>query len=256
MTAPARDAAWGGIDDRWAMVRLLQAFAVTERDEWAGVPIPVTGQRLILSPKYPHAAAFGQYVPTGDSEEDAPHLDVSSGLLEGERLRSTFDVTGKPYLVTVYVIERVDGRCYHLAHAQYRELAAFDLLLQTLGAAAGWDPHAESIAINTLAAHLSEHQATQYGLTGMFLETSKRSGVTYLFRRSRPTIATRAGRDGRIHFLAALCLHPIGYYANTYAGAMAPSDDVLAHLLLMRGDERRFWAQANQHHYRRPGSGL
>jgi hypothetical protein len=50
-----------------------------------------------------------------------------------------------------------------------------------------------------------------------------------------------------MRFLAALCLHPIGYYEDSWAGVMAPTDDVVAHLMLCRGDEHMFWRRANQH---------
>jgi hypothetical protein len=85
-------------------------------------------------------------------------------------------------------------------------------------------------------------------LAGAFLETSPRSKVIYLFRRCRPTIALVNARDEKIRILAVLCLHPIGYYANSFAGVMVPTDDVIAHLMLMRADERRFWSKANHHH--------
>ena len=39
----------------------------------------------------------------------------------------------------------------------------------------------------------------------------------------------------------------IGYYGNTWAGVMCPTDEVIAHLLMMRGSEEKFWANANQH---------
>jgi hypothetical protein len=86
-----------------------------------------------------------------------------------------------------------------------------------------------------------------YLLIGMFLETSKRSGVTYLFRKLAPTVATKAGPDDEMRVLTTLCLHPIGHYENTPCGVMVPTDDVIAHLLLMRGDEAKFWAKANHH---------
>jgi hypothetical protein len=56
--------------------------------------------------------------------------------------------------------------------------------------------------------------------------------------------------------LCALCLHPIGYYADTWAGVMCPTDEVIAHLVLMRGSEEKFWANANQHPLDRPAAGL
>ena len=58
------------------------------------------------------------------------------------------------------------------------------------------------------------------------------------------------------NILCAMCLHPIGYYAGSWAGAMCPTDDVLAHLMLMRGDEKMFWRRANQHAAYLPEAGL
>jgi hypothetical protein len=37
---------------------------------------------------------------------------------------------------------------------------------------------------------------------------------------------------------------------------MTPTDDVIAHLLLMRGDEAEYWGQANQHRPESPEAGL
>ena len=92
-------------------------------------------------------------------------------------------------------------------------------------------------------------------LTGHFSETSKDSQVMYVFRRGRPTIALReVGEEFRI--LCALCLHPIGYYGDTWAGVMCPTDEVIAHLLMMRGSEAKFWANANQHPLNQPSAGV
>lgn len=83
---------------------------------------------------------------------------------------------------------------------------------------------------------------------GTFLERSKRSGIVYMFRKLRPTIAiTPHHPDGDLRVLCGLCLHPLGYYQESHAGAMVPTDDVIAHLVLMRGDEHRLWKQATQH---------
>jgi hypothetical protein len=46
------------------------------------------------------------------------------------------------------------------------------------------------------------------------------------------------------------------YYAGSWGGAMCPTDDVIAHLTLMRGDEPMFWRRSNQHHPKRHESGL
>lgn len=98
---------------------------------------------------------------------------------------------------------------------------------------------------------IKPHLWNAYALTGSFLETSTRSGITYLFRRCRPTIAISSRR-----VLCTLCLHPIGYYSESHAGSLCPTDDAIAHLLMMRADEHLFWRRANQHAPFRPESGL
>jgi hypothetical protein len=37
---------------------------------------------------------------------------------------------------------------------------------------------------------------------------------------------------------------------------MVPTDDVIAHLLFMRGDEAGYWGQANHHSASAPEAGL
>jgi hypothetical protein len=129
------------------------------------------------------------------------------------------------------------------------------MLLDKLDCADAWGIEQEGNAVQTLGTLLRHRVFKQYLLTGMFMETSARSGVHYLFRRLRPTVAisTRTG-DARV--LAALCMHPIGYYEGTWSGAMTPTDDVIAHLMLMRGDERLFWSRCNQHPAWSPLAGI
>jgi hypothetical protein len=43
------------------------------------------------------------------------------------------------------------------------------------------------------------------------------------------------------HVRCTLCMHPIAYYEDSWAGAMCPTDDVIAALMMMRGDEPMFW---------------
>lgn len=110
---------------------------------------------------------------------------------------------------------------------------------------------------------LSDEQWEQYILEGAFIERG-RSGVEYIVRKGRPTIAFRqklkSENDGvsivSVNHLAALCLHPLAYYTDTWAGAMPPSDEVLAHLLLIRSDEHRFWKEANHFPLDAVGSGI
>ena len=118
-----------------------------------------------------------------------------------------------------------------------------------------WGLKQEQNALQTLATLVSHHQMKQYVLTGMFLESSERSKVSYIFRRLRPTVALRDAGD-KMKILCCMCLHPIAYYEGSWAGAMCPTDDVIAHLMLMRGDEHHFWKSANQHPAWKPEAGL
>ena len=111
--------------------------------------------------------------------------------------------------------------------------------------------------LQLLGTLLRHHVFKQYLLTGMFLETSKRSGLTYLFRRLKPTVVLDARDQAKsIRVLCALCLHPIGFYLESWAGAMTPTDDLIAHLMLMRGDEPMLWRRSNQHEPWHPEAAL
>jgi hypothetical protein len=126
---------------------------------------------------------------------------------------------------------------------------------------AAWDVERELRAQALLKTLLSPQMFKAYVLTGMFLESSPRSRVTYVFRKLRPTLAlTFRGRmgmhDGEARILAALCLHPVAYYKHTLCGAMVPTDDVIAHLLLMRADEHLYWRRSEQHHSMTPEAGI
>jgi hypothetical protein len=76
----------------------------------------------------------------------------------------------------------------------------------------------------------------------------------------KPSIRRRStsgcGNSNGRGWLCALCLHPIGYYGDTWAGVMCPTDEVIAHLLMMRGSEEKYWANANQHPIDHPAAGV
>lgn len=94
-------------------------------------------------------------------------------------------------------------------------------------------------------------------MTGMFGEFSPRSKLTYIFRRLRPTVVLDTRSDPEsVRVRCCLCMHPIAYYEDTFAGAMTPTDDVIAHLMLMRGDEPMLWRRSNQHPAWHPNAGL
>jgi hypothetical protein len=139
----------------------------------------------------------------------------------------------------------VDGRAKASQSIEY--------LIRTVGEAKWLNFKAEKRAMSLLKDLINPTQYEQYLLTGCFGEVSTKSRLFYLFRRSRPTIVvTFRGPDGRemdqeSRFLVTLCAHPLGFYEASYLGALVPTDEVIAHLLLMRADEHLLWKKSNQH---------
>lgn len=158
-------------------------------------------------------------------------------------------------MAEVMIIRNEHGKLEHLVRYEGRGGRLVRKIIDNLALTNAWLFEAEIKAQAKLKAMIKPHLFEAYVMTGTFLETSKRSGVTYLFRRLRPTIAC-TGRSGEMRILCALCLHPIGYYQDTNAGVMVPTDDVIAHLVYMRGDEHAFWKQANQHQPNHPNAVL
>lgn len=215
-------------------------------NEWAGIPMPLEGERLVIEPTYPNAEML---MAMGRAE--APPLDEEEARVGegGFRLRNTFWSWSKRSYITVY---EDDGKIQWSIRPGVHHL---NLDLQALGCADAWGIEQESNAIHTLGTLIRHRQFKQYMLTGMFMEQSKRSGIHYLFRRLKPTVALRS-KDDDMKILCCLCMHPIGYYARSWAGAMVPTDDVISHLALMRGDEAMYWRRANQHPSWVPEAGL
>lgn len=211
--------------------------------EWAGIPMPLEGARLVVEPRFPHAELLSSLCANVDTEADKK--------VKGAKIKIRNRWYSHRKRCEIVIFEE-DGKL------RYGWLPAFHHIsydLNTLGASVVWGIEQEAAAVKTLAEMIPHHAFKYYMLTGMFLETSHRSGVTYLFRRLKPTVAlsTRTG-EGKI--LCALCLHPIAYYEDSWAGAMCPTDDVIAHLSLMRGDEHLYWRRASQHPAYRPEAGL
>lgn len=226
-------------DDHAGLRNALRHIA-KEKNEWAGVPMPLTGERLVLEPSYPYAdlSKLGAPAATADAED------------KGLRLRSRFWSTHRSSWVLI--IERANGTITHGLDAGIHHL---DHDLHTLGCSDAWGIEQESTAVKLLGTLVRHRAFKQYMLTGAFLETSRRSGVTYMFRRLKPTVAL-SSRTGHLRILCTLCLHPIGYYDGSWAGSLCPTDDVIAHLMLMRGDEAMFWRRANHHPAWVPEAGL
>ena len=241
---PSRSLAPQGVDllerfDRFATIRNQLRALAGAAGEWAGIPIPFDDQRLVIEPSYPFAEVVSQMGPEREPDPD----------MEGVRVVNRW--FSKRHRTTVAIVEKDGKRMLALGTFNRR----FDMDLMTLGCAPAWGIEQEGAAVQTLGRLVRHHPFKSYLLTGMFLETSPRSQITYCFRRLKPTVAI-SFRTGETKLLAALCMHPIGYYEDSWAGAMCPTDDIIAHLMLMRGDEHMLWKRCYQHPPNRPEAGL
>jgi hypothetical protein len=110
---------------------------------------------------------------------------------------------------------------------------------------------AEEKAMRKLRTLIYPDEYERYLITGA-IRLKGGSGVYYLIRKGRPTLAYRVidsphEDEQRVVALAALCTHPLGYFDRTWMGAMPPTDEVIAHLLMLRRSEHFFWKKCNQH---------
>lgn len=206
--------------------------------EWAGIPMALEDETLHIAPGYPFAEVL------------QPPKDAPTAEDEGITLINRWWSTRRRAWAVIY---EEDGK----RHGAYLPGGSpVTHMLRTLGCSYAWGIEQEQAALKVLGRMIRHHKFKTYLLTGMFLETSKRSGVSYVFRRLRPTIAMSARNGEEMQVIATLCMHPIGYYEDSWAGAMCPTDDVVAHLTLMRGDEHMFWKRCNQHHASAAESGI
>lgn len=204
-----------------------------EKSEWAGLPMPLPDAELILEPKFPYQ--LGQF---GLQRQFGPNKVIN---------RWWCSKLG----CNVVLSKNADGK----VESFYEPFNRAMMTLNTFTAVVAWPMEAEFKAQDKLLELISEHAFKNYMMAGAFLETSKRSGITYMFRRLRPTLAISC-RTGTAKVLCGLCAHSIGYYAGTWAGVMVPTDEVVSHLIFMRGDEPKFWKMCNQHPAEQPQSGL
>jgi hypothetical protein len=221
------------------------------KKDWSGLPVPIPGLSLVLEARYKYKC-LEDFRWTECYDEDGTRHEIPEEPLpepsEFTRVNSWWNAR---YRANIIVFHDKQGRARFGAQMEDR----LSFTLRTLEAAVVWPVEAEDKAQKKLASLISRDLFELYQLTGHFSETSKRSQVTYLFRRGRPTIAMRE-REEAACWLCALCLHPIGYYGDTWAGVMCPTDEVIAHLLMMRGSEEKFWANANQHPINHPAAGI
>ncbi len=115
---------------------------------------------------------------------------------------------------------------------------------------------AELKAQKKLKKILRSMQYRDFILTGCFSEANTKSGIIYLLRKGLPTLAFRKDKEKGFRFIAALCMHPLGYLDRSFAGLLVPSDELIAHLLYIRADEYRFWKKSNHHSIHHSEAGL
>lgn len=231
--------------DTHAHLRNALRSVADGRGTWSGIPMPLDGEELVIEPSYPKAAELmriGKMPLPGDEEVEDEALKAT--------VRSRFWSTHKRSMIIVF--NKPNGQ---VDWGLVPGIHHFDMDLRTLGCSDAWGIEQEHNALQLLGTLLRHRAFKQYLLTGSFLEKSARSGIMYLFRKLRPTVAIRTQGE-RTSIMCALCMHPIAYYNGSWAGAMTPTDDVVAHLMLMRGDEALFWKRCNQHPSWAPQAGL
>lgn len=232
----------------WSQLRKTLDRIGLETNEWAGLPCPVEEARLVVAPKYPRYEQLNGCTLKEESQK------VQAEDLLYEEVNSWYNQEWKCY-VSLFR-NKLTGQVIHgmiPADTHGKKVAA---RLKMLGIGLTMDIESERKALSTLRALIKPHMADAYEMLGWFIETSKVSGVTYLFRKLAPTVAFRINEDSSYQYLAALCLHPIAYYDGLPMGSMVPTDDVIAHLVMMRADEHMFWRKANQHGPLSPGANL
>lgn len=215
--------------------------------------MPIDGHPLTIEPRFPHAEMLMSLGVTKEMRDQSEAREAEVKAKYGNfTVRGMFwSMFRKCWVVT---FNEPDGKVRYGLHYDVHPVAR---MLDTLYCSDAWGLEQEHRAVQTLGTLLRHHLFKAYLLTGMFLETSKRSGLTYIFRRLRPTVVIDTKTDPKsCRVRCCLCMHPIGYYDGTWAGAMTPTDDVIAHLMMMRADEPMLWRRSNQHPAWSPLAGL
>lgn len=231
----------------WDHVRTFCNEAAIEKGEWAGAPMIAEGVPLVLEKRYPFQGLAGMY--NGEHYRTGRQYHHAKNDPEDDQKPADGRLVNKWYCrrrdMDVHVWRLKSGKT--LCTTQPRCIDRYEILFRTLTTYMTLRHEAEEVAARLLQTMITEAQWKCYVLTGMFLESSPRSGGVYIFRKGRPTIAMRLNSVRNLYPACAMCMHPIGFYEGTWMGVMAPSDEVIAHLLTMRADEPGLWRKANQH---------
>ncbi len=168
------------------------------------------------------------------------HADCSRKNERGETLLATITIAFGTLEVEIECLQ---------AHPAHR------LLMSVLSTAKHVPFEREEKACNLLKQHATEEQWHMYRLTGTLIHNDERSRYCYLIRRGFPTLVFEKDEEqpGVLVFKLGLCAHQEGYEPGHFSGFCCPTDDVVAHLLMLRADEDTFWNRAKIH---LPVSGL
>lgn len=247
----------------WKMANL----AAVASGHWGGVPRPVAGLKMLLAPGTPPGvrraverltkfrAARSQPLASQDEvegDESETQGIVAVAVDDDEEggewlIRNQWESRTRQQIV--FIVENPKTGKSRVSYLDRGVEYRFHIQVSTTVAASAWRPEAERLARRKLRSMLSPGHYRQYILTGGFFEQGK-SGVVYWLRSLKPTVAMREG------VLATLCLHSDGYYHESFGGVCTPTDDVIAHLLWIRGDEAKYWGKAQHHPPWHPESGL
>ncbi|HEU4754766.1 MAG TPA: hypothetical protein VFU47_16780, partial [Armatimonadota bacterium] len=170
----------------WDEAARFFSEAMREEGEWAGVPVPLPGLALVIEDRYPYKGL--EKIRIDDSGAVEQSETESGGLEPGEELVNHW--VSHRHRREVFVL-RKDGRSIVVSAPYLPERERLRYFINTSRVAVCWSVRAEAKATEKLSQLVSEHAVRNYLLTGAFVETSRRSGVSYLFRRLRPTLAFR-----------------------------------------------------------------
>jgi hypothetical protein len=261
------------------------ALAARCHDQPAGMPVYIgkPGLEVVLAPAYGNIEKKPKQMRKGElrrREEEAYKRrkleEVECGKVPPAMQKRYWNRTGvgrSDYIrrhfwsnrLQAYVVIRENyktGKCKAEIRRRDDESGFKAMLyMNTYEAASVYTVEAETKALECLKSKVTEEQFKRYFCTGMLIEKSKKSGLNYIFRRCRPILVLReivhqTGDDPLFddvyyrtehHFVAALCIHPQGYYASSWAGTLVPTDDIVCQLLMMRTDEPKLWKKATQH---------
>lgn len=213
---------------------------------------------------------LAEYAPHAPRPDESPHEEIKNEdermFINGWVARRLYKGREQTRIVRVEVINPKDSKSEWRTKAfvepwSDRNRDALVMTLNTFRSGMYVYGFAEEQALRKLRSLIFPDEYERYLITGA-LSFEGASGVHYLIRKARPTLAYRHvdydfdTNSKVVVALAALCTHPLGYFDGTWMGTMPLTDEVIAHLLMLRHSEHFFWRKCNQHSFDRVEIGL